>query len=157
MTVDAVAGGKSRKRSAASAAAWEDDDLIEDAGDALDLTTDDANVSTVGFPLIVPCLELHLSALDCISPPCAALSCMLFVTQIGVWNTIMSAARRLLKGRSAMLRVTGRIEAENHLHSIASRLCEALGHSFLGSIPLVPCLLVIYERMHATGLLQPRP
>lgn len=43
----AVSGGKSRKRSAASAASWEDEDLVQDAGDALDLTEDDANVSTV--------------------------------------------------------------------------------------------------------------
>ncbi|DBA92020.1 TPA: hypothetical protein ACH3X2_14247 [Trebouxia sp. C0005] len=42
----AVSGGKSRKRSAASAASWEDEDLAQDAGDALDLTEDDANVST---------------------------------------------------------------------------------------------------------------
>ena len=47
LTFDAVSGGKSRKRSAASAASWEDEDMIEDAADALDLTTDDANVSTV--------------------------------------------------------------------------------------------------------------
>ncbi len=43
----AVSGGKLRKRSAASAASWEDEDLVQDAGDALDLTEDDANVSTV--------------------------------------------------------------------------------------------------------------
>ncbi|DBA92021.1 TPA: hypothetical protein ACH3X2_14247 [Trebouxia sp. C0005] len=41
-----LSGGKSRKRSAASAASWEDEDLAQDAGDALDLTEDDANVST---------------------------------------------------------------------------------------------------------------
>ncbi|DBB09457.1 TPA: hypothetical protein ACH3X3_15274 [Trebouxia sp. C0006] len=41
-----VSGGKLRKRSAASAASWEDEDLVQDAGDALDLTEDDANVST---------------------------------------------------------------------------------------------------------------
>ena len=43
----AVSGSKSRKRSTASAASWEDEDLLQDAGDAVDLTEDDANVSTV--------------------------------------------------------------------------------------------------------------
>ncbi len=47
MCCNAVSGGKSRKRSAASAASWEDEDLVQDAGDALDLTEDDANMSTV--------------------------------------------------------------------------------------------------------------
>ena len=43
----AVSGGKSRKRSAASAASWEDEDPVQDAGDALDLTEDDVGLSMV--------------------------------------------------------------------------------------------------------------
>ncbi len=47
---NAVSGGKSRKRSAASAASWDDEDPVQDAGDALDLTEDDVSISTVGIP-----------------------------------------------------------------------------------------------------------
>ena len=43
----AVSRGKSPKHSLASIADWEDEDRVQDAGDALDLTEDDANVSGV--------------------------------------------------------------------------------------------------------------
>ena len=39
--------GKSRKRSLASVADWEDEDLVQDAGDTLERLADDDNVSTV--------------------------------------------------------------------------------------------------------------
>ncbi len=42
-----VLRGKSRKRSLASIADWEDEDLGQDAGDALELPEDDDNVSAV--------------------------------------------------------------------------------------------------------------
>ena len=43
----AVSRGKSRKCSLASIADWEDEDLVQDAGDALERPADDDNVSTV--------------------------------------------------------------------------------------------------------------
>ncbi|KAL0035759.1 hypothetical protein WJX77_001608 [Trebouxia sp. C0004] len=42
-----VSGGNSRKRSLASTADWEDEDLGQDARDALELPEDDDNVSTM--------------------------------------------------------------------------------------------------------------
>ena len=43
----AVSRGKSRKCSLASIADWEDEDRVQDAGDALERPADDDNVSTV--------------------------------------------------------------------------------------------------------------
>ena len=40
-------GGKSRKRSAASAASWKNEDLMQNAVDDFDLTEDDAHCSVV--------------------------------------------------------------------------------------------------------------
>jgi hypothetical protein len=61
----AVSGGKSRKRSAASAASWEDEDLVQDAGDALDLTEDDTNVSTVRNKVISVPSNMRSSKAQC--------------------------------------------------------------------------------------------
>ena len=47
MYCTAVSRGASRKRSHASIADWEDEDLGQDAGDALERPADDENVSTV--------------------------------------------------------------------------------------------------------------
>ena len=56
----AAAGGKSRKRSAASMASWEDDDPVQDPvqPDTLDLTEDDLALSMVG------CIHLPAAHID---------------------------------------------------------------------------------------------
>ena len=63
----AVPGAKSRKRSAATMAAWEDDDPVQHPGqaDTLDLTEDDLALSEVALSntqLLTACTTLMLYA-----------------------------------------------------------------------------------------------